>query len=62
MVLRVVVLPAPLLPRRATISPRSTREGHALEGVDLAVVDVQRVNAQQRRLSPARPALAARPR
>ena len=40
-VFSVVVLPAPLLPSRATISPCATRERDPLEGVDLPVVDVE---------------------
>ena len=45
-VLRVVVLPAPFAPMRVTISPSSTCERHAPEGLDLAVVDVDVARAQ----------------
>ena len=39
-VFSVVVFPAPLPPMSVTISPSSTRQRDALDGLDAAVVDV----------------------
>ena len=55
MVLSVVVLPAPLPPMRVTISPSSTVQRDALEGLDLAVVDVDVVELKQHRVLRRRP-------
>ena len=43
----VVDLPAPFEPMRVTISPSSTVEGHAAQGMDRAVVGVDVVELEQ---------------
>ena len=50
-VLRVVVLPAPLAPMSVTISPSADGQRDALEGVDVAVVGVDVVEDEHRRLA-----------
>ena len=61
MVLSVVVLPAPLLPSRATISPLRTSSETPLRAWICAVVDVEAVKAQhwQLREAPRRPRYAS---
>ena len=57
MVLSVVDLPAPFAPMRVTISPSSTVDRDALEGVDVAVVgvDVAELEEGHRQPAPAAP-------
>ena len=60
MVRKVVVLPAPLAPIRVTISPGSTREGDALQRLDVAIVGVDVVDLQPRSRHRSPPRLAPR--